>query len=1475
MSQRIAVALILACMLCSSAAAQVIRDNSLAEMSRGQTLSPKLGVITIPHDAGRLVIKPGSNPPQANLFHSFRTFNLARGEIADFTGPSSVKNVLTRVTGGSRSDIAGQLKCHIPNANFYFMNPAGVVFTEGASIDVKGAFVATSADSIHLADGVKFDTIGASDDLLTSAPVAAYGFARGSLNVGRITVEGVDLNSGSLSTGFALLARDLEISEGSVRCPTGRIDLAAVGDGGTVTLNHHPNKRPISISNSSQLGLIALENVTVEVGDSSQREPGTIHLRAEALTLTTSGLRSVATANHEAPVSLDLHLDGLLSMTSNSEITSGLPSSGQTGAIMIEAGGINMNASTIQVAVNLSPFPRPGESLGLGMVNVRAANAIVMVNESTIGVDTVLPPLTQGASAPDVITIRASSFSLADKSKVASGGIFPGAVGSQGGLRVELYGGDLTLSRSLFSTADTRLARLGDITVTARDIILDGHGEPSGAQDEDELGRAFGTGFFSAGGRSTQDRAGDITVTGRNIVVKGKAQLSSRAKVAAAGNINVIASDSFRLNAGTINVQGSAGGTSGIIAIDAPMVTIDAASAISAEAPIGGIGAGSINIGLMMPVEQLIIQGGSRISTTRVERAGASAPAGGEVRIAARDFQLLQNSHIAAQGISAAGGNVIIDAPDGSIYLNGNSVISASAGSADPGGSIRLAARNIVASNATIEATNTGSGTAGLLTITGNRLVQLNDGAIVAVTANTGRAGNLSVRSDATVDVTDSTISATSGGRGGSILLEAPNISISESSRLTAAVSGNERGGDVMLDGNVIKAEASTITTTTSGGGTAGDISIGTGTLLTSESVSILNGAELRAESEGTGRAGDVKVFVSGLLTLKGNATSPFTGISVDTYRGVSGGQGGDIDIRAQQVKIQNRAVISANTHGGGAGGNISINPRDAQMPLSVELDGMGDARFTGIATEARAGSGANSGNVAIRASDLAIRGGAAISANTYSTGRGGSVSVTVSGPIEIDGTGAARFTGISVQSAGDTARGPGGSFDIRSTVLEILNGGRRGAGVAANTFGEGKGGSGTITTSHLSLDSGFISASGRGTGAAGNIVIDTGSLTSIGSSIETRNTGGGAAGGIDIDSRGAVELKNSAVSATSSGVGGSINIKATKLDILSGSTVSTAVSGSEAGGAVSLQAPSVLLQNGTVSASTSGDGTGGSVNIGTMDFPITSLSMHGLSAVTAESSGTSDKAGDAGNINVYAFDFVLLRDGAVINTQAGEANAGDVLVRAGKQLVLQDTRNDVPVPIAELRRIPGTDDDFKQRVDAVQNNTRISSSAPEGGSSGGDIKLQAERIIRLQRSVVTATAGGEGAKITIDPDVVILDGSVIDGRASDGQDTVQVLPRNTPVFLLNQSAITTSNALLSVNTDVSSSLVTFDSAVQDSAARLQQACAQRFSGAFSSFVVNQRGGMPLEPGTAIGSMDLWLTPVRAAFDDLRRAEAP
>src|SRR5687768_2737233 len=78
-----------------------------------------------------------------NLFHSFGQFNVNTGQSATFTGPVTVTNVIGRVTGSTPSNIDGLIRSTMFGANFFLINPAGIVFGPTAQLDVKGSFHAS------------------------------------------------------------------------------------------------------------------------------------------------------------------------------------------------------------------------------------------------------------------------------------------------------------------------------------------------------------------------------------------------------------------------------------------------------------------------------------------------------------------------------------------------------------------------------------------------------------------------------------------------------------------------------------------------------------------------------------------------------------------------------------------------------------------------------------------------------------------------------------------------------------------------------------------------------------------------------------------------------------------------------------------------------------------------------------------------------------------------------------------------------------------------------------------------------------------------------------------------------------------------------------------------------------------------------------------------------------------------------------
>ncbi|NEO87791.1 MAG: DUF4347 domain-containing protein, partial [Spirulina sp. SIO3F2] len=187
-----------------------------AGLAQSITVAPD-GTSTIIDHNGKTYHIEGGTQVGENLFHSFQTFGLSAGEIANFQSHPSINNIFGRVVGGNISMIDGLIQA---NSNLYLMNPAGMVFGPNASLNVGGDFFATTADRIGFENGW-FNATGTNDYAQLAGTPNQFAFI--SENPSAI------LNQGSLQT-----AGDLSFISGTVQnqgeiiSTQGNITLAAV-----------------------------------------------------------------------------------------------------------------------------------------------------------------------------------------------------------------------------------------------------------------------------------------------------------------------------------------------------------------------------------------------------------------------------------------------------------------------------------------------------------------------------------------------------------------------------------------------------------------------------------------------------------------------------------------------------------------------------------------------------------------------------------------------------------------------------------------------------------------------------------------------------------------------------------------------------------------------------------------------------------------------------------------------------------------------------------------------------------------------------------------------------------------------------------------------------------------------------------------------------------------------------------------------
>jgi filamentous hemagglutinin family protein len=180
-----------------------------------------------------------------SVFHSFQDFSVPTGGTATFSSAVGTQAIVTRVTGNLSSDINGIVNTQ--GANFFLINPNGIMFGPGAQLNVGKAFVASTATSANLVDSVgttyTFGTRNINDaPLLSVNPSVA-------LNVALLNFDGNNgaiTNYGTLQTNnsdqyIALIGGNITLDaaagSGNIVAPGGRVDLGGLSTAGTVGIN--------------------------------------------------------------------------------------------------------------------------------------------------------------------------------------------------------------------------------------------------------------------------------------------------------------------------------------------------------------------------------------------------------------------------------------------------------------------------------------------------------------------------------------------------------------------------------------------------------------------------------------------------------------------------------------------------------------------------------------------------------------------------------------------------------------------------------------------------------------------------------------------------------------------------------------------------------------------------------------------------------------------------------------------------------------------------------------------------------------------------------------------------------------------------------------------------------------------------------------------------------------------------------------
>ncbi|MEQ9356166.1 beta strand repeat-containing protein, partial [Coleofasciculus chthonoplastes] len=265
----------------------------------------------------------------SNLFHSFEQFGLDANQIANFLANPNLENILSRVTGGNASIINGLIQVTGGTPNLYLMNPAGIIFGEGASLNVPADFTATTATGIGFENNTWFNASGANNYQTLIGTPNQFSF--------NVSQPGTIVNAGDLSVSPGQTVTLL----GGTVINTGTITAT----GGTVTVAAVPGSNLVKISQPGKLLSLEIEQPTNGMG--------------EPLPVTPLDLPELLTGNEDVETRLDVTRSGEVKLA-------------DTGVILPKETGVAIISGTIDVSSVESvgePSFAPSSATG-GEINV-------------------------------------------------------------------------------------------------------------------------------------------------------------------------------------------------------------------------------------------------------------------------------------------------------------------------------------------------------------------------------------------------------------------------------------------------------------------------------------------------------------------------------------------------------------------------------------------------------------------------------------------------------------------------------------------------------------------------------------------------------------------------------------------------------------------------------------------------------------------------------------------------------------------------------------------------------------------------------------------------------------------------------------------------------------------------------------------------------------------------------------------------
>jgi len=815
-----------------------------------------------------------------NLFHSFDSFSVNNGNEAFFNNGLDIERIFSRVTGGNVSNIDGLIRAN-GSASLFLVNPAGVIFGNGARLDIGGSFYGTTADSILFPDGVEFSATGDIAPVLTINAPIGLNFRDNSAN---IAVNNSNLTVAS-GQSLNLVGGEISIDGASLNAFEGIVNLGATASAGTVTFT----ESALDFGDLSLADINLNHGATVNVNRGSS---GTINVNAQNLTLSNTsifngGINSATSTPDTQAGNVTINLSENLTLESGSLIRNNISgtSTGNGGEIQVTAQNL-----AIEDTSRIITF-----SQGVGNTGNITVNVGEDINLNSGGqINSQIDPDAVG-NAGD-ITVNTESLTLTDSSLIFSNVLGEGNAGD-----INIIAGDrIILENSNFQAQieSGGVGNSGDINLTSGSLSL--------ITTNDGLNAGI---IASTAGEGD---AGNINIEATDIALEGNSAIQTQVQsegVGSGGDINITA-DNLSLTGNSRNIRASllanssGTGNAGDITINtAENVSLNQFGLILSQGTAGTGDAGAININtdqLALSTGSLILSNTGDAESPTVNNIGDAGDIEINSRITTIDsFSSITNS--ALGNATGEAGNVTIDTDN--LTIAGESAINVLTGNSSPGGTVTVNAQ-------TIEI--------------------LSGGKIVSLTESSGDAGNINLNVTGQITIEANT-TETATGNGGSVQIANPeNFSITNGGEIAVDSQGTGNGGNLTIEAGSLSLDnqSQLIAETESGQPEQEPSNIN---LLIDDVLSLDGDSRISAQAFTNANGGNVTIDSKFVIAFPASVDGN------DIVANASGGAGGNINITAEEIfgltegaanpgNMTNDLDVSSQF---GFDGNLSLNTPD------------------------------------------------------------------------------------------------------------------------------------------------------------------------------------------------------------------------------------------------------------------------------------------------------------------------------------------------------------------------------------------------------------------------------------------------------------------------------------------------------------------------------------------------------------------